>query len=431
MHYPSPPGPRLWVLILLCLLPGILQAQADSAKLKAFFTPSELAALRGDSAGYVTVSSTTNSSQAEASRPEPVEFSAQYISDFSRNFSGGGQTGHGQMGLIDLAARFSTDSAGWFKGGEFMLHAEHSHGAAVTGDYVGDVQVFSNIESTPATYLYQLWYQQTFGNVSLLAGKHDLNSVFMVTDYGLLYVNSAFGVMSSGSLNVPLAIYPRTSLALLVSADFNARWGFRAAVYDGDPESFDTDPYGLSMRMSKEEGALGIGELHYHFVSGDEVTGTWKLGGYYHTADFERYTDTGAYTAAGNWGLYLHFDQQLFHFDGDEGKGPGIFGQIAYAPTQSNMTDFYVGFGFNYRGVWHGRNDQLGIAYAHSRISNAWRSMPGAPADTFESVIEITWKEPLGEHFFVQPDFQYIINPGLNPANKNACVGTVRCIVSF
>lgn len=366
-----------------------------------------------------------------AHKPAVVEFGAQYISDVSRNFDGGMCKGHGQMGLIDLTALLSSDSAGLFPGGELMVHAEHTHGATLTGTYVGDFQTFSNIESTPATYLYQLWYRQTIGRASLLVGRHDLNSEFMITDYGLLFVNSAFGVISSGSLNVPLSIFPRTGLAAVATVEITPRLLLKAGIYDGDPGDFETDPYGLSMRISADEGALAISELHYGTSINGKLNGMVKLGGYYHTGKFEQYTDTTGTLQQGNWGVYMHIDQQLIVRPGGDDHGLGAFAQLSFAPAALNMNDWYCGVGLHYTGVFPGRDDILGIGYAIMHASQPWRSLSASPLLSCESAVELTFREPLGEHFIVQPDIQYIIHPGLSKTTKNAVAGTLRCIIIF
>jgi porin len=428
----------------------------DSVRLAAFFTPSELALIYADSAkeevkgdqqvltasnspvpslqnASTQLNSTSQSNntiqQTTIPKSEAVSFGAQYISDFSNNFFGGFAKGYTQMGLIDLTALLSSDSTRLYKGGELMVHAEYSHGGGITKDYLGDFQTLSNIESTSAAYLYQLWYRQSFGSSSLLFGRHDLNSEFMITDYGLLFVNSSFGVISSGSLNVPLSIYPRTSLALVYTAEVSDHAAFKFGIYDGDPESFDTDPYGLSMKISASEGALLISEAHYHFMAAEEITSTWKLGAYYHTAEFENYK-SGTSTV-GNWGVYLHADKKLFSEKNNTENGLGAFGQLAIAPSATNFTDLYFGFGLHYTGILPNSNDQLGLAYAHMHASKYWLANSPTPLINYESAVELTWKIPLGEHFFVQPDIQYLINPGLLKQTKNALAGTVRCIVVF
>ncbi|MGL5892289.1 MAG: carbohydrate porin [Bacteroidia bacterium] len=451
MHFQRRISSLLIIAVCCALSAKTLSAQVtDSASLAAFFTPSELAIIYGDSSKSKPTGTqqmlTASNSQAPTlqnastqqgnsaqqtliSKPEPVSFGAQYISDLSNNFSGGLAKGYTQMGLIDLTALISSDSAGLYKGGELMVHAEHSHGGGITKDYLGDFQTLSNIESTSATYLYQLWYRQSFGNSSLLFGRHDLNSEFMITDYGLLFVNSSFGVISSGSLNVPLSIYPRTSLALVYTADISDNAAFKFGVYDGDPEGFDTDPYGLSMKISATEGALVIGEGHYQFTANDEVTSIWKLGAYYHTAEFENYK-TGAMTA-GNWGVYLHADKKIFSEKNNPENGLGVFGQLAVAPSATNFTDLYLGIGLHYTGLLPKGNDKLGLAYAHMHASKYWTATSPSDIWNYESAIELTWKVPFGEHFFLQPDVQYLINPGLEKQTANALAGTLRCLVVF
>ena len=147
---------------------------------------------------------------------DPVTLEAAYAGDAVHNFTGGIQKGSLYLGIIDLAASINTEAAGLWKGGEFFVNIQNTHGGNPTEDLVGDLQVLDNIDNGDFTYLYQLYYKQTLGKFSVLAGKHDLNCDFFASDYCCEYINSTFGIMSLAAVNVPVSIFPKTSLAAMV-----------------------------------------------------------------------------------------------------------------------------------------------------------------------------------------------------------------------
>ena len=44
----------------------------------------------------------------------------------------------------------------------------------------------------------------------------------------------------------------------------------------------------------------------------------------------------------------------------------------------------------------------------------------------WETALELNYRYQLGNHFFVSPDVQWILNPAADPEAKNALVGTIR-----
>ncbi|MGL4599075.1 MAG: carbohydrate porin [Bacteroidia bacterium] len=425
---------HVFVAFFLLSTHTYLLAQTDSASIKAFFTPEEIAAMRAYNAAKKHFNDSLAEAQAAMPKEEssPFSFSAKLTADLSRNFTGGISQGNTYMGLIDLNFGFNTDSAHWWKGGEFLLHLENSNGQQHTGTYIGDFQTFSNIEAPNNSYLYEIWYRQQLGKFAIKVGKHDLNSEFMVTENGLTYVNSSFGVISSGALGAPLSIYPRTALTFMLQYQPNDAWNFQAAIYDGDPGNFDDDPFNIDMCLSEEGGFLGIAEAHYTFSKGEKTIGTYKIGGYYHSQQYEVHFDTTGRLVTGNWGAYAIFDHKLFSDPRNEDGGLSAFGQVSIAPSEINLSDLYIGFGLNYVGLFRKRpNDVLGLAYAHMNASKTLVKKSEAPILSYESAVELTYQFIFGDHFILQPDAQYIINPGLDPTIENSFVGVVRVFAMF
>ena len=77
----------------------------------------------------------------------------------------------------------------------------------------------------------------------------DLNADFNASEYGGLFLNSTFRNKSSIPLNVPAPISPINALWGLLRYDFLDAVAFPAAVYDGAPGDFDSDPYKLGHAM--------------------------------------------------------------------------------------------------------------------------------------------------------------------------------------
>ncbi len=359
---------------------------------------------------------------------DAMVFEASYVNDYVHNLTGGLKTGQTAMGMIDLVISMNTESAGLWKNGEFYMQIENTHGGSLSGSFLGDLQVASNIDNGDYTYLYMLWYKHVFGKLSLTLGKHDLNSEFLVSDYAGEYVNSSFGIMPPASWNAPVCIFPKNSLAAMLKYNHTDQLAVQVAIYDGDPLDLEVDPYSLDHKISSDEGFFTVGEIHYSTELGENKPGTYKLGAFYHTADFIDITDpTKEYQ--GNFGIYGIADQMILP-KGDS-RGLGVFLKCGFAPDNRNLNDLFFGLGFNYYGLLDKRSEDVaGLAIAFASISNqlvdATPYMLGS-----ETAIEAFYRFHISDHIEVQPEFQYILNTGANKDLDNCLIGLIRTYINF
>ena len=136
-----------------------------------------------------------------------------------------------------------------------------------------------------------------------------------------------------------------------------------------------------------------------------------------------------------NNGFYLIAEKTLLTEKGD-GQGLGGFVQLGWADDDWNQIAQYWGVGFNYTGLIPGRDkDSAGIAVASARngdkFTNFMNNIELVPVEHTETAIELTYRAELRPWLHVQPDFQYIINPGMDPSLKNAFQAGARVEVAF
>ncbi|TLX76878.1 carbohydrate porin [Labilibacter sediminis] len=339
--------------------------------------------------------------------------------------------GSAYLGMVDLCLSLNTGNAGLWKNGEFYLQVENTHGARPSANMINDIQCISNIENGNYTYLYQLWYRQSFNKLSILLGVHDLNSEFLTSEYAGEYINSSFGIMPLISVNMPVSIFPKNTLGMVLRYAISSQLGCQLAVYDGDPLNLDEDPYCTNIKVNADEGLFSIAEIHFNGSGDKQTTSCYKLGAYYHSGYYLNLGDSVS-RIKGNYGCFLMADQYLMHFGQKNKSKIGAFGQLGVAPSDRNMIDFYWAFGFNISSPFTRRSDDVfGIAIANALISHHLTNVNLLPYKTFESAIECMYKAKINKYFTVQPEFQYIINPGAQYGTNNALVGLIRSYISF
>jgi porin len=112
------------------------------------------------------------------------------------------------------------------------------------------------------------------------------------------------------------------------------------------------------------------------------------------------------------------------------------------APGNRNQAEVFVDTGLTYKGPFGRDNDTVGIGAGWLKISgtlSAADKAAGLPPQTAETVIELTYQAQVAPWWVVQPDFQYVFNPGggiANPDRPDRRVGDaailgVRTTITF
>ncbi len=90
----------------------------------------------------------------------------------------------------------------------------------------------------------------------------------------------------------------------------------------------------------------------------------------------------------------------------------------------------YTGGGLVFRGLLRGpEGDRLGIgvAAAHNSLAlQAGAARAESPVEDTEIALQLTYAVEVGSWLTIQPDIQYIIDPGMQPALDNARVLGLR-----
>ncbi len=384
-------------------------------------------------------------------KDEGVTFSLHERSEVWADVSGGGHQGLSYDGLTIAKLNLDLDALLGWKGGEFFTSAFDIHGHGPSRALVGNQQLVSNIEATPSIKLYDLWLDQTLfdGKVSVRAGQEGANDEMMVTAYGGLFLNSSFGFpgmpaadLPSGGPNYPLAtpfaraLYSPTDKITLVGAAYTDD---PAPPGTGDPQARDRN--GTAFRLN--DHMLGFAELWYtpDPKSPPDLPTTYKLGAWYATGNFadRRFDSAGGLLAsptstgtalnhAGDWAFYGVVDQMVWQRPGTKDDGVGVFAMVMAGPGDRNLSNLYAEAGMNWRGPIKDReNDVFGLAVAYLGISPAARQFSndlvafGKAVSGYasnETVIEATYQAPVTDWLTLQPDVQYVINPGAGVPNN-------------
>ncbi len=361
--------------------------------------------------------------------PSPFTFGANIQGGIVRNFSGGLKPGSDYMGRIHLTVKFDTEVAGLWKGGQFFVNGVNAHGGTPTANLIGDFQPISRNEATERTALFEFWYKHSFGKFSVLAGQHDMNSSFGTSTSAGRSIHSAFGMYPSVTPNAgySFSIFPRTMPAIYTKYN-GKKITIQAAAYAGVSNNFNDDPYNLTWNL--DESVYLVGEVHYkNFRQGTQL-GTYKLGVFHHTGEFPDVTDPSN-QLNGNSGLYLIADHMVLPEAEDVSQGLMLFFQTGMASGNQNLIDLFTSAGITYRGLLPGRDKDVLFAGIVDSFINDELQEAAPQVESSRGIIEVNYALNLGKNFTLQPDIQYIINPGANPDLDNAFLGILRFAIQY
>jgi porin len=412
-----------------------------------------------------------------------LSLNASEVSEVLGNVTGGTRRGADYDGLFQIGLQLDTKQAFGWEGGTFNVSALQIHGRNFSADNLNTIQTASGIEADRSTRLWELWYQQQFDDedqFDVKVGQQSLDQEFMVSSNALLFVNTMFGWPTVPSYDMPGGgpAYPLSALGVRFKDRPTDSITLLGGVFNGSPvhiDDSDEDPQqanssGTSFPL--DGGALLIGEIQYAYpglgamVYPDKpqpLSGTYKLGFWYNTENFsdERFDTNGRSLAAfdtngdarqhhGNYAIYAVMDQMIWRDPDDDDRNWNFFFRPMGTPLgDRNLIDFSMNAGFVMHEPILERDDDsfgIGVGYAHvsDRAADLDRDtgmFSGSyyPIRSGETFVEATYQYQLTPWCQIQPDFQYVFNPGggvPNPTEqgksiRNEAVFGLRVIIVF
>jgi porin len=396
-----------------------------------------------------------------------ISLAIQETSEVLGNVTGGTHTGADYEGLTQMLLQLDTNRAfGWY-GGTFNASALQIHGSDLSTDNLLTLQTASGIEADRATRLWELWYQQKFleeDRLDVRIGQQSLDQEFMVNQNGSYFVNTMFGWPMVPSADLPGGgpAYPLSALGVRVRARPINSLTFLAGVFNGSPSPTNigdpqvANPSGTSFPLNG--GLLMIAEMQYSYPSlgtmlyADQpqpLARTYKLGAWYDTESFpdQQFDNMGLSLANpasngiplnhhGEFGIYALADQLVWVDPKETDRTISLFARMLGAPqADRNLITFSVNAGLTFHEPFlHRDDDTFGIGMGFAKVSGSVAALDQAtaaftnsfvPTRTSETFIEITYQYQMTPWWQLQPDIQYVFNPGGGLANPSAPTQTI------
>ena len=390
-----------------------------------------------------------------------ITLSASETSELLGNVSGGLKKGFVYDGLTQADLQMDTQRAFGHYGGLVNISALQIHGGNLSANNLGTLQTSSGITADPSTRLWEAWYQQqlrTDNTLDIKIGQQSLDQEFMVNQNSLMFVNTMFGWPMLPSANMPGGgpAYPLSALGLRVRERPNPNVTLLGGIFNGNPsaptggDAQKSDHTGTSFPLNG--GVLAIGEIQYTYpglgsvVYGDRperLTRTIKVGGWYNSENFSDpaidenglplaspLSDGNARQHQGNYAVYGTLDQMLAQSQTNPYRTLNLFGRVMGTPLGAeNTISFSADAGLTLHDpLPRRRDDTLGLGVGYTKVTNGAASSDGYigqyggsfnPVRGSETFVEATYQYQPHPWISIQPDIQYIFNPGAGIANPN------------
>jgi porin len=401
------------------------------------------------------------------------EFSSTYTNNLAGNPVGGKSAGFTYTDNINFGLTIDFEKTIGWKGLTFTVSGLNRAGSSLSEENVGNQFTVQQVFGGQTAMFYALLLEQDLWNgvLNLKAGRFAAGDDFASSPFYWLYMNNGIdGNPQALPVNTQFSAYPWAVWAARArvrpSRDSYAMFG----VYQVSDRVFDREYHGLDFSIRPDDGVLLLWQfgwtpeffkrpLEKPVVSGGKTMqvvkarsegktfkspvttktmegypGHYWFGVYFSPWSFPQFgTDA---TASNSYGFYWHADQMIFREKPGSDQGLSLWTAFVLSPQQNiAKLPFQANGGLAYKGLIPLRdNDQTVFGVAYGKFSRDYAravSSAGGGYPDYEIVLEWGYRIQLSDFAYVQPDIQWVMNPGGTGTIPNALVLGAQMSVTF
>jgi len=380
-----------------------------------------------------------------AAKSKGLEPFVSYWGTYLANPVGGEQHGTAWAQLLVFGGEIHFDGLGW-QGGSLFISATDFAGSNLS-QKIGNAFTVSQAVVTDGFSFYDLYLKQTFWNDALefRVGRFAAGQLFATLP--------AMGLPVSGAVNGnPTSLFTNAPFHSTAAASWAAYTKYmptpstytQAGIFQATPQSTVPANHGLNFRFNPGDGELIMAEAGWlpNFGATPEKTaatsdgkkvvtpakpglaGQYNFGAYYSNYTFPTFNGGVEHNA---YGLYGEGQQMVWRSARNSSHYFTVWSGITFSPQQEFAQIPVMGYGgIIWQGLVPSRDqDQLLLNYYIGGFSHDYARQTaesGSGWATVETDLEASYVVQISENLSVQPDLQWIINPGGLRAIPNALV---------
>jgi len=406
-----------------------------------------------------------------------IEFALNYTTDLAGNPAGGLRQGFTYTDNIGFGVRLDLEKLIGWGGAKLTVSGLDRNGLSLSQDYIGNQFTVQQVYGGQTVMFYGLYLEQQFWNdlAELKIGRFATGDDFASSPLYWLYMNNGIdGNPQALPVNGQFSAYPWAVWAARLKINPSPEWNAQFGVYQVSDRTFDRNFHGVNMSIKPDDGVMFIGQIGWtpEFFkqpvaastgsagrgqstvqpSDGRVTfqsdknpvapasemrglpGHYWFGAYYSTWEYPQFgKDT---TAANAYGFYWHADQMVFQESPGSDQGLKLWTAFVLSP-QPNIAKlpFQWNCGAAYQGLLPQRDQDttmFGLAYGNfsDDYGNAGDAFNGDPV-SYEMALEWGYRVQFSNFLYVQPNIQYIVQPGGTGSSPDAFVLGMQIGVTF
>lgn len=340
---------------------------------------------------------------------------------------GGMRSGTKSVSHLDLMLEVDLEKVAGWKGTSAVINVLQDAGRGPGGAHTGNQMGVTNIEvgAPTTTRLFQAWVQkQLFDDqLAVLVGLYPIDSEFFTMESAGIFLGPQYGAPADLALTRGPSIFNNTSFGVRARWDFSKSLYAMGALLDGIPGDPD-HPKHTRIRFEDGDGSFHIGEVGWlPEAENDQFKGHAKFafGLWNYTGHEDNLVDVASGAAVvrnhRQHGGYLLGERTLLNFGADGERYLTGFARYTWGDGRSYALKNTLNLGLHLKGPIESRPDDiLGLAWTRAGTSaefrNATRIAGGDLPTHSESAWELTYRAQLTPWLAIQPNAQWVRNPG-------------------
>lgn len=332
------------------------------------------------------------------------------------NVSGGIDSGTALA--TDLYAGMTIDlqkAMGW-TGWTFSLSGIDRAGSSID-DNVGSIYSVMQLVGGQTYFLYNVSLEKTWddGKYALKFGRITATDDFAGSPfYGYYLNNSIDGQIRAVLFDGVMTSYPFAVWGARFQYTHNDSFRAKLGIYQLTQNMWDPDYHGTDFAIRSSDGVSVMGQLEWTWKT-RTGPGHFNLGMNavsYPMPDFNSNSTTNPF-----FRYYAQADQQVTAATEGSDRGLYLFGTLAYTDQQQPaLVPFQASLGAQYVGPFASRGtDRLIFGTTYGQLGDDYAAQQqalGKGDPDYEWIFELGYRLQLTKFAYIQPDIQYVVQPG-------------------